>query len=70
MLVLTRGIGKKIIIGNDVVVTIIGIDYKRGQVSIGIEAPDDVSIHREEVFDRIKAGETLEQSRARKNGNS
>ncbi len=47
MLVLSRKLGEKIVIGNDIVVTIVKID--RNQVRIGIEAPSEVSVYREEI---------------------
>jgi carbon storage regulator len=47
MLVLSRKLGEKIVIGNDIVVTIVKID--RNQVRIGIEAPHDVPVFREEI---------------------
>lgn len=51
MLILTRKIGEAIIIGDNIVVNVLGI---RGlQVRLGIEAPRDVSVHREEVYQRI-----------------
>lgn len=51
MLILTRKIGESIIIGDDVVINVLGV---RGlQVRLGIEAPRDVSVHREEVYQRI-----------------
>ena len=52
MLVLTRRLGESINIGDDVKVTVVDIDGK--QVKIGIEAPRDISIFREEVYERIK----------------
>jgi len=48
MLVLSRKLGEKIIIGNDIVVTVVKID--RNQVRIGIEAPHDVPVYREEIL--------------------
>jgi len=51
MLVLTRKVGEGINIGTDVKVTIINIEG--GQVRIGIEAPKDVIIHREEIYNKI-----------------
>ncbi len=53
MLVLTRKSGEKVRIGKDVVVTI--LDMQAGQVKIGIEAPRNVPIHREEIYRRIQS---------------
>lgn len=47
MLVLSRKLGEKIMIGNDIVLTIVKID--RNQIRLGIEAPGDVPIYREEI---------------------
>jgi len=52
MLVLTRRIGETIRIGPHIVVTILGVSGS--QIRIGIDAPKDVAVHREEVFERIK----------------
>ena len=53
MLILTRRVGESIIIGDDIVVTILGL---RGhQVKIGIDAPKNVSVHREEIKRKIDA---------------
>jgi len=52
MLVLTRRIGEIIRIGPDIVVTILGVNGS--QVRIGVDAPKNVTVHREEVFERIK----------------
>jgi carbon storage regulator len=54
MLILTRKVGEALIIGNEVTVTVMGV--KGNQVRIGINAPKNVEVHREEVYDRIKIG--------------
>ena len=53
MLILTRRVGETIRIGDDVSVTALGI--KGNQVRLGIAAPKSVAVHREEVYERIKA---------------
>ena len=52
MLILTRRVGEAVMIGNDVTVTILGV--KGNQVRVGVNAPRDVAVHREEIFERIK----------------
>ncbi|MFN3255973.1 MAG: carbon storage regulator CsrA [Ilumatobacter sp.] len=51
MLILTRKIGESIVIGDDVVVTV--VECSRDQVRLGVEAPRSVSVHREEVYAQI-----------------
>ncbi|MFQ1016601.1 carbon storage regulator CsrA [Gilliamella sp. Occ3-1] len=51
MLILTRRVGETLIIGDDVVITILGV--KGNQVRVGINAPKEVSIHREEIYNKI-----------------
>ena len=51
MLILTRRVGESLRIGDDVSVTVLGI--KGSQVRLGVNAPKSVSVHREEVYDRI-----------------
>ncbi len=55
MLILTRKVGESIMIGDSVEVKILGL--RAGQVKIGIEAPKDLKVHREEIFERIRAEE-------------
>jgi carbon storage regulator len=55
MLILTRRVGETVMIGNDVTVTILGV--KGNQVRVGVNAPRDVAVHREEIFERIKREE-------------
>jgi carbon storage regulator len=58
MLILTRRVGERLIIGEDVTITILSL--KGNQIRIGIDAPREIKVHREEVFRRIqKERETL-----------
>ena len=52
MLILTRRAGETVMIGSDISITVLGV--KGNQVRIGINAPRDVAVHREEIFERIK----------------
>ncbi len=52
MLILTRRIGESVMIGDKVTVTVLGV--KGNQVRLGVNAPRDVSVHREEIYERIK----------------
>lgn len=52
MLILTRRVGETVMIGNDVTVTVLGV--KGNQVRVGINAPKNVAVHREEIYERIK----------------
>ena len=53
MLILTRRAGETVMIGSDVTITVLGV--KGNQVRIGINAPKDVAVHREEIFERIQS---------------
>jgi carbon storage regulator len=52
MLILTRRVGETLMVGNDVKVVVLGV--KGNQVRIGVDAPKDVEVHREEIYERIK----------------
>jgi carbon storage regulator len=59
MLILTRRVGETVIIGNDVDVTVLGV--KGNQVRLGVKAPREVSVRREEIYKRIKEEERASQ---------
>jgi carbon storage regulator len=52
LLILTRRIGEVLMIGNDVTVTVLGV--RGNQVRVGINAPKDIVVHRQEIFERLK----------------
>jgi carbon storage regulator len=65
MLILTRRVGESVMIGDDVTITVLGV--KGNQVRVGINAPKNVAVHREEIYERIKReqqGEVPETTKA------
>jgi carbon storage regulator len=52
MLILTRRVGETVVIGDEVEVTVLGV--KGNQVRLGVNAPRDVSVHRQEIYERIR----------------
>lgn len=55
MLILTRKAGEKLLIGDNIEITILNV--RGGQVKLGINAPKDVAVHREEIYRKIKLAE-------------
>jgi carbon storage regulator len=60
MLILTRRVGESLMIGDDVTVTVLGV--KGNQVRLGVDAPRDIAVHREEIFERIRAEKASDSS--------
>ncbi|AZL69235.1 carbon storage regulator CsrA [Pseudomonas oryziphila] len=58
MLILTRRVGESIRINNDITVKVLGVQGM--QVRLGVEAPEEVVVHRQEVYERIQADESQE----------
>ncbi len=58
MLILTRRVGESIRINDDITVTVLGVNGM--QVRLGVEAPEEVSVHRQEIYERIQAGQPKE----------
>lgn len=62
MLILTRRVGETLMVGDEVTVTVLGV--KGNQVRIGVNAPKDVSVHREEIYQRIQREKAEEGNKA------
>ena len=60
MLILTRRAGETVMVGSDVTITVLGV--KGNQVRIGINAPKEVAVHREEIYERIQSEKAAEQA--------
>ena len=58
MLILTRRVGETLMIGDDITVTVLGV--KGNQVRVGVSAPRDVAVHREEIYQRIRTDDRLD----------
>ena len=65
MLILTRRVGETLMIGDNVTVTVLGV--RGNQVRIGVNAPKDVTVHREEIYDRIQKEKEGNSSSPQKN---
>ncbi len=62
MLILTRRVGESLMIGDEVKVTILAI--KGQQVRVGVQAPNTIAVHRKEIYERIKQGESKDDPSA------
>ncbi len=63
MLILTRRAGETVMVGSDITITVLGV--KGNQVRIGINAPKDVAVHREEIYERIQNEQAAESGESK-----
>ena len=66
MLILTRRVGETLVIGDDISVTVLGV--KGNQVRLGVNAPRTVSVHREEIYQRIQREKSMGEGENRSSG--
>ncbi len=64
MLILTRRVGESVVIGGDVTVTVLGV--KGNQARLGVNAPRDIAVHREEIHERIKREQAAVEAERRR----
>ena len=64
MLILTRRVGESLMVGDDITITVLGV--KGNQVRIGVSAPKDVAVHREEIYNRIQHGQDEEKTQEKR----
>ena len=60
MLILTRRVGETLMVGDEITVTVLGV--KGNQVRIGVNAPKEVAVHREEIYQRIQAENSADEA--------